>query len=1365
MPDLDSDEGDVLGAPPDHLRCHRNDGKQWRCKNWRLHEKNLCQEHFFYSRGKSKKKREKARVAEDRTEKQQRKGQQKKGKHRRKKGKGFQKENVQKIGGTSMKRSRNDGGSDGETDDEKKKRRKKSEDSDESFKLGKNAKDEIKSERKIQRGRKSGLAKCEVSEELENSENKEKGFEGTSRSASSSVRVSEGPKRKGGWPRGKKRKMGMVVKKEDFGESDNVEGKEKGLERKSGLVSYSRRKKNVNGKEDDSLMCHQCQRNDKGRIVRCGKCKRKRYCAPCIQRWYHQMSEEAIAEACPFCRGNCNCKACLRSHGTLEMSKGSKMKISNDEKVQHNKYLLHVLLPFLKQFHREQMMEKEMEAKIQGLSLSEIKVQQAFFSSDERLYCDNCKTSIVDFHRNCPNCSYDLCLTCCREIRDGYLQGGGEEVTMQYLDRGKNYMHGGDPLPVPSGQKEALDIHAETNSKDHVRPISEWKAKENGSIPCPPTKMGGCGDGLLELKCMFPEKWVSELKEKAEEIAKTHRLTDIPGSSTQWCSCFNLVGEIDFDNKKLRKAASREDYDDNYLYCPTARDIQHEDLEHFQRHWIKGEPVIVSNVLDFTSGLSWEPMVMWRAFREITNSKRSSHLAVKAIDCLDWCEVEINIHQFFKGYTEGRAHPNSWPEMLKLKDWPPSNFFEERLPRHGAEFVSALPFQEYTHPGYGHLNLAVKLPKDTLKPDLGPKTYIAYGTANELGRGDSVTKLHCDMSDAVNVLTHTGEVILKPQQLAIIENLKKKHITQDQKEFFGTVHMEYQKVEEPHMSPSAEKSMLEQSGMESSLISTADVPPLPLPSTLENSGFGTMLANNEQSFDGLEKKCDVVSFDVELNANRHVVATGNGKNEDAGSSSPQTVIDEEAADITGQEDGRNGYSSLNNQQLSKETAMEERHLSVSQASTMEAGTSHTLLAIDEVPGSSLNVKEEDVSGFDIKPNGDMLDVGVQEEESSRVLDVISETDEDRAGIGEETKVSTSLSVCRTESTGELNTTQLLEGEDAGSFGFIAQTDEAHDVVSHKLDGESVVSSEEKVDNDVAEETIKSMEWKSGARGRKRKATSQGKPQAGLGRKSRKATTEIAMTESQNEGETRTGEEHNRYKKGEEGDNGFTDTQPLTSEVLLTDHPEGKFSAFPLEGVLKDNVKTGTSGSGNTPEASEKSEDTNMVQDGIRKSGGIPAVSGNKMEDLEITEGGALWDIFRRQDVPKLQEYVRKHSREFRHFYCSPVDQVVHPIHDQTFYLTLEHKKKLKEEFGIEPWTFVQKLGEAVIIPAGCPHQVRNLKCNIADSVFHSFDFTVVCLRLQWEDLLFEKMVARVETKKDGAADSPTSVLEDEDLGA
>ena len=43
--------------------------------------------------------------------------------------------------------------------------------------------------------------------------------------------------------------------------------------------------------------------------------------------------------------------------------------------------------------------------------------------------------------------------------------------------------------------------------------------------------------------------------------------------------------------------------------------------------------------------------------------------------------------------------------------------------------------------------------------------------------------------------------------------------------------------------------------------------------------------------------------------------------------------------------------------------------------------------------------------------------------------------------------------------------------------------------------------------------------------------------------------------------------------------------------------------------------------------------------------------------LKTQYGSAVWDIFRRQDVPKLIEYLKKHQREFRHLKNAPVESV------------------------------------------------------------------------------------------------------------
>ncbi|OMO93052.1 hypothetical protein COLO4_17144 [Corchorus olitorius] len=724
-------------------------------------------------------------------------------------------------------------------------------------------------------------------------------------------------KRKGGSKR-------REPKSEENGEKEVKEGITRKPNRKSKIperlgesVSDNTTSKKKRPGLSQSLLCHQCQRNDNGRVVNCTVCKSIRYCIPCITNWYPKMSEKEFTVSCPVCRGNCNCRSCLclerlSKEKKAVVTKALKQEFSDEEKLLHCRYLLQKLLPYIRQFSEEQMMEKNMEARIQGLLLSEIRLKQAACYKKERVYCNNCRTSIVDFHRTCPECNYDLCLICCREIREGQLKGGGKEVIVQYVDRGSEYLHGEFDPSIVANREKPLDSPLKTNCSGHEEVGSKWKANENGSIPCPPKDMGGCGESLLELRCMFSENAVVELVEASERIARDINLENLPKLTSKQCPCYNSTAEAHLGDFKLCKASSRENSNDNHLYCPAAMDIQDGDLQHFQCHWARGEPVIVTEVLENASGLSWEPMVMWRAFRQIRNTKHGLHLDVTAIDCLDWCEVEINIHQFFEGYTKARFDDKGWPQILKLKDWPPSDKFQERLPRHHAEFIRSLPFKEYTHSESGILNLATKLPEKSLRPDLGPKTYIAYGVAQELRRGDSVTKLHCDMSDAVNVLMHTAEVKLDQDKLKKIKNLKQRHHEQDQKELYG------------------------------------------------------------------------------------------------------------------------------------------------------------------------------------------MDVKVEKEPSD----------------------------------------------------------------------------------------------------------------------------------------------------------GYCDT------------------------------------------------------------------------------AGAVWDIFRRQDVPKLKDYLKKHFKEFRHIYCSPVQQVVDPVHDQTLFLTLEHKKKLKQEFGIEPWTFIQKVGEAVFIPAGCPHQVRNIKSCIKVAVdFVSPENTGECIDL------------------------------------
>jgi hypothetical protein len=81
-------------------------------------------------------------------------------------------------------------------------------------------------------------------------------------------------------------------------------------------------------------------------------------------------------------------------------------------------------------------------------------------------------------------------------------------------------------------------------------------------------------------------------------------------------------------------------------------------------------------------------------------------------------------------------------------------------------------------------------------------------------------------------------------------------------------------------------------------------------------------------------------------------------------------------------------------------------------------------------------------------------------------------------------------------------------------------------------------------------------------------------------------------------------------------------------------------------------------------------------------------------------GTALWHIFKVADVEKIRAYIRD-TPKFNH------PQDIDPIHTQRYYLGPTDLAELKTLHGIVPFTIHQAAGEAVFIPAGCPHQVRS----------------------------------------------------------
>ncbi len=256
---------------------------------------------------------------------------------------------------------------------------------------------------------------------------------------------------------------------------------------------------------------------------------------------------------------------------------------------------------------------------------------------------DNCRTSIANYFRSCGKCKYQICLSCCQELRRG-------------CERGRIWIESSPNKLNPNGE---IDM-----------------PKINGVLSCHPVlrKVVGCTE-LLSLKTLLEPDWVSKLTKDVENIlgehntvcldmdaaspdAKRHWSSNIQGAdAAEFCLNHSTLKDLNVSSHNLvpsvasggdaGKCSSLPPQGAKYteIYCPHSRDLKGAaGMQQFQKHWQRGEPVRVKNSHTKATGLSWEPSIMLRAFQGTAkNDIDKATYVVKALDCLDRHQVQHHL--------------------------------------------------------------------------------------------------------------------------------------------------------------------------------------------------------------------------------------------------------------------------------------------------------------------------------------------------------------------------------------------------------------------------------------------------------------------------------------------------------------------------------------------------------------------------------------------------------------------------------------------------------------------------------------------------------------------------------------------------
>eukprot|EP00742_Colponemidia_sp_Colp-10_P012011 GILJ01013427.1.p1 GENE.GILJ01013427.1~~GILJ01013427.1.p1 ORF type:complete len:1131 (-),score=137.22 GILJ01013427.1:163-3555(-) len=743
---------------------------------------------------------------------------------------------------------------------------------------------------------------------------------------------------------------------------------------------------------------------------------------------------------------------------------------------------------------------------------------------------------------------------------------------------------------------------------------------------------------------------------------------------------------------------------------------------HFTAAWSRGEPVVVSNVHQLLKK-AW------------TGGELMGALQEEAFDVVD-CETNetvqnISLKQFFDGF-EGLDYQvnGSSTHSYKLKDWPPHEQFRDKLPEHYEDFTSALPFQDYTNPS-GICNIAAYLPSHLCPPDLGPKMYIAYGqptfSGNTPRRQPATTSLHVDIADAVNVLVYIGGAEHKKEDEMANES---------EKSVASCV-----KQEDDALTDSSSDLTL----------STKQKSCYKEPSP--DAAVDTAAAVRDTNVDELQKSSDN-SEHCENTTNRCVV--------------PQTVSG--ATTSTQSNVSVDGASNLLELSQSVDKQAQEGSddaMIKSPCSTKDASPSSPVVtapmsvdALVESPVDSGAVTEsmtgdsEYADDFCIPNSAGRAAVNASTTTTSSSSNKANSTIHSTVVYLEKTKIkfvfaeennaaSEEVVITLPETSGTVCDPSHNPGTAVQSIEMDVQTSKSTTVEIETPKKKRIVSrwrkpppsaaaakkvrvSPEPADAPIPVSVHAHSCKDSPSRvqlpireSRKRKMNvlhSDYIPSTLITRvnmknlnrnenerKSKKpfepvtkdvVYQDVKKPKQQNDRKSISRAKKPRYGPTMPHDEVWGDFSPEEAEAFkvgLERYGENQWHEYLKDSTIGPTLKRRT-------EQDLKAVWRRLVRD----------IQSAEWELLDIEEAadpsiGAVWDIYSFEDTETIKAFLKDVAARRRWTLLGD------PIHDQCFYLNNELRQELREQWGVVGWRFYQKLGDAVFIPAGCPHQVRNVR--------------------------------------------------------